>query len=95
MNIYIAYLYTDFPYSVAGNSSIYSCFTFLLYLLIGIVEKLIITDPDGETRKKYYDSFSESIYHENNIHLDNYNIVINNDRLFIFDHSIYITKLIE
>ena len=60
-----------------------------------LIEKIIITDPDGETRKKSYDSFSESIYHENNIHLDNYNIVINNVRLFIFDHSIYITKLIE
>ena len=59
-------------------------------------------DSYGEIRKKSYDSIDDlddiiigNSQQNEDINLINYNIIIKDDYLFIFDYSIYIVKYKE
>ena len=67
-----------------------------------LFEKIKVRDSYGEIRKKSYDSIDDlddiiigNSQQKEDINLINYNIIIKDDYLFIFDYSIYIVKYKE
>ena len=85
------YKSTDDYIYISNSSNDLLNFEFVEYNL-KLIEKIKVRDTDGEIRKSY-DSYGDIFYgnhnNEDDIHLINYNIIINNDSLLIFDDSIY------